>query len=84
MIQNNSKTVHCLEHINSNSFSRNIQTYDFSTLYTKLDHVDIKKAMMFIINLTFNMNKFKPFINVYNKFSNFVKKPRSSTVSFQL
>ena len=36
MIQNNSKIVDCLEHLNNNSFARNIQTYDFSTLYTKL------------------------------------------------
>ena len=82
MIQNNSKIVDCLEHINSNGLARNIQTYDFSTLYTKLDHVDIKKAMTFIINLAFNRNKSKPFISVYNNSSNFVKKPRSSTIYF--
>ena len=29
MIQNNSKIIDCLEHINSNSFARNIQTYYF-------------------------------------------------------
>ena len=81
IIQNNSKIVDCLEHINSNGLARNIQTYDFSTLYTKLDHVDIKKAMTFIINLAFN--KSKPFISVYNNnSSNFVKKPRSSTLYF--
>ena len=68
MIQNNSKIVDCLEHINSNGLARNIHTYNFSTLYTKLDHVDIKKAMTFIINLAFNRN--------------FVKKPRSSTIYF--
>ena len=44
LIQNNSKIVDCFEHININNFARKIQTYDFSTLYTKLDHVDIKKA----------------------------------------
>ena len=73
MIQDNSKIVDCLEHINSNGLARNIQTYDFSTLYTKLDHVDIKKAMTFIINLAFNRNKSKPFISVYNNSSNFVE-----------
>ena len=65
-----------------NGVARNIQTYDFSTLYTKLDHGDIKKALTFVINLAFNRNKSKPFISVYSKSSNFVKKPRSSTISF--
>ena len=65
MIQNNSKIVDCLEHINSNGFAHNIQTYDFSTLYTKLHHVDMKKAKTFIINLSLNRNKYKPFISVY-------------------
>ena len=39
--------------------------------------------MTFIIKLDLNRNKSKPFINisVYNKSSNFVKKPQSSTVS---
>ncbi len=82
MIQNNIKIVDCLERVNKNSFARNIQTYDFSTLYTKLDHADIKTALTFVINLAFNRNKSKPFISVYNKSSNFVKKPRSSTISF--
>ena len=39
--------------------------------------------MTFIINLAFNRNKSKPFISVYyNNSSNFVKKPRSSTIYF--
>ena len=42
----------------------------------------IKKAMTFIINLAFNRNKSKPLISVYNNSSNFVKKPRSSTIYF--
>ena len=46
MIQNNSKIVDCLEHINSDGLARNIHTYNFSTLYTKLDHVDIKIGIL--------------------------------------
>ena len=49
MIQNNTKIVNCLERINTNSFARNISTYDFSTLYTKLDHSDIKTAMTLLL-----------------------------------
>ena len=80
MIQNNSQILDCLEYLNNNSVARNIQTYDFSTLYTKLDHGDIKTALTFVINLAFNRNKSKPFISVYSKSSKFVKKPRSSTI----
>ena len=65
MIQNISKIVDCLEHIYSSCFARYIQTYDFSTLYTKLHHVDMKKAKTFIINLSINRSKSKPFISVY-------------------
>ena len=38
--------------------------------------------MTFIIKLSFNRKKSQPFISVHNKFSNFGKKPRSSTISF--
>ena len=84
MIHNNSKIVNCLEHLNNNSFARSIQTHDFNTFYTKLNHGDIKKALALVINLAFNMNKSKPFINVYSKSSKFVKKPHSSTISFNI
>ena len=48
-----SEIVDCLEHLNNNSFARNILTYDFSTLYTKLDHGDIKKALKFLYIIFF-------------------------------
>ena len=38
--------------------------------------------MTFNINLAFNRNKSKLFISVFNNYSNFVKKPRSSTIYF--
>ena len=38
--------------------------------------------MTFVINLAFNSNKSKHFISVYSKSSYFVKKPRSTTISF--
>ena len=33
-----------LELVNENGIARNIQTFDFSTLYTSLEHKDIKKS----------------------------------------
>ena len=40
--------------------------YDVSTLYTMLDHKNIKEAMKFTITLTFR-NSWSKFIAVYEK-----------------
>ena len=82
VILNNTKILSCLDEINLNGIGRNIQTYDFSTLYTKLDHADIKAAMSMVINLAFSRNNTKSCISVYEKSASWVKTPRSGTMFF--
>jgi len=82
IIMNNENILSCIKDVNDNSIARNIQTYDFSTLYTKLSHRDIKAAMTSAVNLAFSRNKSKPFISVYSKSSGWVKNPRKTTVHF--
>jgi len=82
MIQNNEKILSCIDNINENGFARNIQTYDFSTLYTKLSHRDIKAALSTVVKLAFSRNKSKSFISVYNTSAGWVKNPRKTTVHF--
>ena len=82
MIMNNEKILNCVENINNNGSARNIQTYDFSTLYTKLSHRDIKAALTTVVKLAFSRNKSKPFISVYSSSAGWVKNPRKTTVHF--
>ena len=81
-ILNNEDILNCVKDVNENSLARNIETFDFSTLYTKLSHDDIKTAITFAINLAFNRNKYKPYLSVYNSSAAWVKKPRTTTVHF--
>ena len=65
IIQNNQPILDSLNYINSNSKARNIQTYDFSTLYTMLGHDNIKQALTVVIKLAFKHRK-KECIAIYN------------------
>ena len=66
VILNNKPILEALDRINESSVARNIQTFDFSTLYTNLAHKDIKEALKFTVKLAFKNSK-KKFIAVYEK-----------------
>ena len=53
VILNNKPILDSLNYINEHGIARNIQTFDFSTLYTNLDHKDMKDALRFTIKLAF-------------------------------
>ena len=61
--------------------ARNIQTFDFSTLYTNLAHKDIKDALKFSIKLAFRNSRSK-FISVYEKGFGWVNSFRDCTLAF--
>ena len=85
IILNNKPIIDAIESINENGIARNIQTFDFSTLYTNLEHKDIKEALIFIIKLAFRNRKSKSeskYISVYDKSSNWVSSHRDSTFAF--
>ena len=81
IINNSIPIVDYLKKVNMRGSARNITTYDFATLYTKLPHSDILESMNFVIDLAFKKSKSK-FISVYNKSSSWSNKPRATTFSF--
>ena len=78
IINNNTPLLDCF---NNTDFARNIQTYDFTTLYTNLDHQNIKTALTSVIKLAFKHAKCL-YISIYNKSSAWVNKPREGTFYF--
>ena len=78
IIDNNTPLLDCFA---NTDFARNIQTYDFSTLYTNLDHSNINTALSSVIKLMFKHAKCK-YISIYSKSFAWVNKPRDTTFSF--
>jgi len=81
IINNSMAIVDHLKNINNRSSGRNITTFDFATLYTKLAHSDIMESMNGVIDLAFKKSKFK-FISVYDKSSSWSNNPRPGTFKF--
>ena len=81
IINNSLAIVDYLNNINERAAGRNITTYDFATLYTKLAHSDILDSMDMVIDLAFKKSKHK-FISVYDKTSSWSNKPRPGTFKF--
>ena len=81
IIDNSKAIVDYLDTLNERYSGRNITTYDFTTLYTKLAHDDILDSMNTIIDLAFKKSKYK-FISVYQSSSNWSNKPRPETFKF--
>ena len=81
IINNSLPIVDFLDKINERVAGRNITTYDFATLYTKLAHGDIVDSMDYVIDLAFKKSKHK-YISVYDKSSSWSDKPRPGTCKF--
>ena len=81
VIKNNNPIIDSLAYINENGIARNVEIFDFTTLYTNLPHSDIKVALRSVIELAFKNSK-KSFIAVYENSSNWVDKPRHYTLVF--
>ena len=67
--------------VNENGITINIQTFDFSTLYTSLEHKDIKGALLFTVKLAFRNNRSK-YIFVYEKNFSWVNSFKDTTFAF--
>jgi len=81
LIKNNKPIIDSLDSINENGVARNVEIFDFTTLYTNLPHSDIKVAMDSVIKLAFKNSK-KKYIAVYENSSRWVDKPRDGTFVF--
>ena len=78
IIENN---VSILDSLDKIEFGRNIQTYDFTTLYTNLEHSDISTALSNVIKLAFKHAK-RNFISIYDKSFAWVNKAKDTTFTF--
>ena len=83
IIDNNQPILECFNNYSNTDRARNIQTYDFSTLYTNLKHDEIKVALRDVVKLAFRHSKCN-YISIYNKGFAWVKKPRESTFKFSV
>jgi hypothetical protein len=57
---NSNNLLHKIESINKKSTARNIATFDFSTLYTKLPLQDLIDKLKQVTEIAFNQGRYKP------------------------
>ena len=81
IINNNAPILDCFDNLSQFSRAMNIQTFDFATLYTNLNHDVIKTALSSVIRLAFKHSKRKC-IAIYSKSSAFVNSTRDGTWYF--
>ena len=79
--QNSFPVLKKLDEINLKKKAREISTFDFSTLYTKLPHDDLILVLHAMIDFAFNGGKFKnegnrKFLTVFKNYSYWTKKSR--------
>ena len=80
VLQNSFPLLQQLDEINHRRKAKEISTFDFSTLYTKLPHDDLIKVLHEIVDFAFNGGKFKregsrKYLTVFNTYSYWTKKP---------
>ena len=83
IIDNNAPILDCFNSYMESDRARNVQTYDFSTLYTNLRHDEIKVALKDVVNLAFKHSKC-PYISIYESGFAWVKNPRENTFRFNV
>ena len=81
IIKNNEPLLECLNSYLNSERARNIQTFDFTTLYTSLKHDEIKEALKSVVKLAFKHSKRK-FIAIYNSSFAWVNKTKENTFRF--
>jgi len=79
VIENSFPVLQKLDMINSKKKAREISTFDFSTLYTKLPHDDLIHVLHDMVDFAFNGGKFKikgnrKFLTVFSKYSYWTNK----------
>ena len=83
IINNNTPILECTRELSINSRASNINTYDFTTLYTNLEHKNIKLALESVIKLGFKQSRAK-YISIYENSFAWVNKPRKDTFYFDV
>ena len=81
VIQNSFPVLQKLDKINSKKQAREISTFDFSTLYTKLPHDDLIRVLHEMVDFAFNGGKFKKngnrkFLTVFKNYAYWTRDKR--------
>ena len=73
-----------IQHLNNRSKAKSISTYDFTSLYTKIQHTHLITNMDWYIDLAFKgaNKRGKKFLSVYSKSANWVVKHHEGTCAF--
>ena len=73
-----------IQHLNSKTKAKAISTYDFTSLYTKIQHKDLINNLERYIQNAFNgaQKKGKKYLSIYAKSASWVSNPRESTLAF--
>ena len=81
VIDNNVDVISCINKINDKNGAKNINTYDFSTLYTSIPHDKLKTALKNIITKTFAATD-KKFLTIYGNTASFTTNKSHNRSSF--
>ena len=84
VIQNSFPVLKKLDEVNLKKKAREISTFDFSTLYTKLPHDDLIRVLHEMVDFAFNGGRFKnkgsrKYLTVFNTYSYWTKKRHGSS-----
>lgn len=84
IIENNQPILDKIEKINAKVGAESVETFDFSTLYTKITHETLKKSLGWFISTAFSgaSSRGQNTISVYSFNAKWVKTPRGSTLAF--
>lgn len=79
VLKNSFPLIQKIDEINNKKQAREISTFDFSTLYTKLPHDDLIRILHEMVDFAFNGGKFKgkgsrKYLTVFNTYSYWTQK----------
>ena len=81
IINNSSKVHDLIKKSNERKYVKNVATYDFSTLYTKIPHSKLKARMKSVMSAAYEgMNK--KYISVYRTNAKWVNTPKETTKAY--
>jgi hypothetical protein len=95
IVESTDEVLKVVEEVNKRGEARDVESYDFSTLYTKIEHEDLKEAMKFVVEGAFEEERTKLDksdekagigkrehnirMSVYNTSAKFVAEPKEGT-----
>ena len=67
-----------MQDINTKKRAKNLSTFDFSTLYTKIEHGELKEVMEYVIKKAFMGSRMEQ-MSIYSTIVRWTNNPRSGT-----